>query len=458
MIALPNVLIPVVETLIERGCRPVVVGGYVRDGLLGIPSKDIDIEVFDVESLETLALYLQPFGQLNSVGKSFGVLKLRLEKIEVDFSIARLEKKVGEGHRGFEVTLDSSLEFKEAARRRDFTINAMGFDLKEKRLLDPYGGQKDLESKLLRVVDEETFVEDPLRLYRAVQFTGRFGLRPDEAFIPLAQKMVAQKMLGALPKERVFEEIKKLLLKSERPSVGFLLMREVGMLAYFKELQDLIGVPQDPIYHPEGDVWVHTMMVIDEMSKLHGDDEKQNLLLSLAALTHDLGKANTTKVVDGRIRAIGHELTGLPLCEQFMARLSDEKAVTEALLPLVKHHLKPLQFYKQGAKSAAILRLARSVNIEQLVLLAKADFLGRTTPEAKAGRFEAGEWLLERAAALHVRREPLPPLIQGRDLVKMGLHPSKAFKAILERAYEAQIEGLFKSHDEALIWLRKELA
>jgi len=458
MIALPTVLRPVVETLIERGCRPVVVGGYVRDGLLGIPSKDIDIEVFDVESLEALALYLQSFGQINSVGKSFGVLKLRLEKIEVDFSIARLEKKVGEGHRGFEVTLDSSLEFKEAARRRDFTINAMGYDLKEKRLLDPYGGQRDLASKLLRVVDEETFVEDPLRLYRAVQFTGRFGLRADEAFIPLAQKMVAEKMLDTLPKERVFEEIKKLLLKSDRPSIGFLLMREVGMLVHFRELQDLIGVAQDPTYHPEGDVWVHTMMVIDEMSKLHGDDEKQNLLLSLAALTHDLGKANTTKVVDGRIRAIGHERTGLPLCEQFMARLSEEKALTEALLPLVKHHLKPLQFYKQGAKSAAILRLARSVNIEQLVLLAKADFLGRTTPEAKAGHFEAGEWLLERAAALHVRREPLPPLIQGRDLVKMGLHPSKAFKAILERAYEAQIEGLFKNHDEALIWLRKELA
>jgi len=457
MIVLPPTLTPVVQRLISKGCRPVVVGGYVRDTLLGTSSKDIDIEVFDVENMDTLSRLLSSFGEINSVGKSFGVLKLRLDEMEIDFSIARLEKKVGEGHRGFEVTLDSTLEFKEAARRRDFTINAMGYDLKDERLLDPYGGEKDLESKTLRVVDEETFIEDPLRLYRAVQFVGRFELKPDEAFIGLARKMVAQKMLETLPKERLFEEIKKLLLKSERPSMGFSLMREVGMLVYFKELQDLIGLPQDPTYHPEGDVWVHTMMVIDEMSGLHGDDERENLLLSLAALTHDLGKANTTEVIDGHIRAIGHEQTGMKLCETFMARLSDEKALLEALLPLIKHHLKPLQFYKQGAKSAVILRLAKSVNIEQLVLLAKADFLGRATPEAKAGSFEAGVWLLERAAALHVKNEPLPPLIQGRDLLKMGLPPSKAFKAILERAYEAQIEGLFESHDEALLWLKEML-
>ena len=226
------------------------------------------------------------------------------------------------------------------------------------------------------------------------------------------------------------------------------------MLPYFAELQALVGVPQDPTYHPEGDVWTHTLMVVDEMTKLHSPDAKQNLLLSLAALTHDLGKANTTKMVDGRIRAIAHENTGVALCETFMVRLSDEKALIEALTPLIKHHLKPLQFYKQGAKRAAILRLAKSVNIEQLVLLAKADFLGRSTPEAARGVFEAGRWLSEQAKALDVSTQAQLALLQGRDLIKIGLDPSPAFKEILDAAYEAQIEGVFGTYKEAMGWLK----
>ncbi len=457
MIKLPSALTPVIENLLQHKLRPVVVGGFVRDALLGLPSKDIDIEVFGVKDLSTLASLLQPFGKVNTVGKSFGVVKLQLDGVALDFSLPRTEQKVAKGHKGFDVTLDGSLSFKEAASRRDFSINAMGYDLKECKLLDPFKGEHDLKQKRLTFVDAETFVEDPLRLYRGVQFAARFELQPTEELTRLAQKMVNDKMLEELPKERVFEEFKKLLLKSERPSQGFKVLDTFGMLPYFSELLALQGVPQDPLYHPEGDVWVHTLMVVDEMSRLHSDNREQNLYLSLAALCHDLGKSNTTEEVDGRIRAIGHENTGVPLTEQFLARLSDEKALFEKIIPLVKHHLKPLQFFKQGAKAAAIRRLANQVNISELVLVAKADYLGRTTPEAQAGAFEAGEWLLERAETLKVDKKPMDALLQGRDLIAAGLRPSKAFKTILHRSYEAQIEGEINTYEEALLWLQKEL-
>jgi len=457
MIKLPPSLDPIINDLIQREYTPVVVGGYVRDALLNIPSKDIDIEVFGLESLEKLEQLLLPFGKVHSVGKSFGVLKLQLSDIEVDFSVPRQEEKIAEGHRGFSVTLDSALSFEEAAIRRDFTINAMGYDLKAKKLLDPFGGQQDLEAKRLDIVNAETFVEDPLRLYRAVQFAARFELEATPRLLQLALNMVHQKMLDELPKERLFEEIKKLLLKSRRPSKGFVLMNAFRMLEHFPELKALQGVPQDPDYHPEGDVWVHTMMVLDEMTKLHGEDKKKNLYLSLAALCHDLGKADTTEMIDGRIRAIGHENTGMPLTEVFLGRLTEEKALIEKIVLLVKHHLKPMQFYKQGASSAAIRRLANQVNIEELILLAKADFLGRTTEEALKGDFIAGEWLQKRAEELNVINAPTPPLLQGRDLMQAGLTPSKNFKTILQQAYEAQMDGEITTHSEALSWLKKEL-
>ncbi len=457
LITLPSELDPLIATLISADLRPVIVGGYVRDALLNIPSKDIDIEVFGVESLEVLLPLLESFGVLNSVGKSFGVLKMQFEGLEIDLSIPRKEEKIARGHKGFDITLDSGLSFGEAARRRDFSINAMGYDIVSSQLLDPFHGREDLEKKILDMVDATTFIEDPLRLYRAMQFAARFELKPSFALIKLAQEMVHNTLLEELPKERVFEEFKKLFLKSKRPSIGFEVMDSFGMLEYFKPLKDLQGVPQNPKYHPEGDVWIHTMMVIDAMQKLHGADEKENLLLSLAALCHDLGKPATTKLEAGIIRAIGHENVGAEITEAFLERLTDEKQLIQNILPLVKYHLKPRQFYDQGAKSAAIRRLARAVNIRQLVLVAKADFLGRTTKEAHKGDFTAGDWLLERAKHLKVEEEALAPVIQGRDLIAQGLKPSKDFKTFLDAAYEAQMEGLFSTHEEGLIWLKESL-
>jgi len=453
-LTLPKELAKITDLLMDRGCQPVVVGGYIRDRLLGMDSKDIDIEVFGIESLELLESLLKPFGDVNSVGRSFGVLKVKVDGVEVDISLPRLEKKSGVGHRGFQITTDSSLSFNEAALRRDFTINAMGYDIKHNRVLDPYGGQDDLRKGILRVVNAESFVEDPLRLYRAMQFAARFELTLSKELVTLANTMVTEGMLNDLPKERVYDEFKKLLLKSRRPSIGLSTLVTLGIIKQFPELQALIGVEQDPVYHPEGDVWIHTLMVVDMATKLHSSDEKLNLQRSLAALCHDLGKANTTEKIDGRIRAIGHEHSGVALTVAFLARLTEEKALIENILALVKNHLAPMQFYKQGAKAPAIRRLANRVNIAELILLAKADFLGRTTAEAKEGRFIAGEWLQKQAKSLNIHKEPLVPLLQGRDLMRAGMEPSKVFKMILNDAYEAQMDDAFSTHDEALSWLK----
>ncbi|MBU1642972.1 HD domain-containing protein [bacterium] len=455
MIRLPSPLLPVVDHLIAKNCRPVVVGGYLRDTLLNIPSKDIDIEVFGIAALDQLETLLLPFGKVNSVGKSFGVLKLRLDDLEIDFSLPRREEKIAKGHKGFSVKLDGFISFTEAAERRDFTINAMGYDLTERKLLDPFNGQGDLREKHLNPVSTKTFAEDPLRLYRAVQLAARFELTVSQQLLDLAREMIRKKMLDELPKERIFEEFKKLFLKSRRPSIGFALMDQLGMLNYFPELKALKGVPQDPQYHPEGDVWTHTMMVLDAVTKLHGKDAKTNLRLSLAALCHDLGKANTTESVDGKIRAPAHEITGLALTQALLERVTDEKMLIEGILPLVRHHLKPLQFYKEGAGSADICRLANMVNIKELIILSKADFLGRSTDEAEKGEYRAGEWLEERADALHVLHAPLIPLLQGRDLINAGFTPSKRFKEILQKAYDKQLDGEIKKHEDALKWLKE---
>ncbi len=457
VLRLPQALITVTDTLITEGYRPIVVGGYVRDRLLGRSSKDIDIEVYGVESLASLEQLLAPFGDVNSVGKSFGVLKLSIGELDIDISLPRLERKTGIGHRGFDVTTDASLSFKEAALRRDFTINAIGYDIKEEQLLDPYNGQDDLSNALLRVVNAKSFVEDPLRLYRAMQFAARFKLTLSDELVTLANTMVKEGMLDELPRERVYDEFKKLFLKSEKPSIGLTALVTLGIIKQFNELYALIGVPQDPIYHPEGDVWTHTLMVVDEVTKLHTDDDRLNLQRSLSALCHDLGKADTTEIIDGRIRAIGHEVSGVALSETFLLQLTEEKALIENILSLVKNHLAPLQFYKQGAKAPAIRRLAKRVNIAELIILAEADFLGRTTSESRKGLFKAGIWLKEQADRLNVTHRPQAPLLQGRDLMKLGMRPSKKFSPILEDAYEAQMDDVFGNYEEALLWLKKRL-
>ena len=461
---LPKIIETISKRLHEHKAKAIVVGGSVRDHFLKLPSKDYDIEVYGLENMELLEKILSEFGSVNLVGKSFGVLKFVHEKEEYDFSFPRLESKVGKGHRGFDVETDGSMTFKQAALRRDFTINAMGYDIEEKAFLDPFNAHEDIDAHLLRHIDDKSFVEDPLRVYRAVQFCARFGYELAPETKKLCLNMVKTGLLEELPKERIYKEFVKLLLKSPKPSLGFEEMRELGMLCYFPELEAIIDVPQDPKWHPEGDVWVHTMMTLDAMVNICRsgcplpDTHKQKLKFMFAILCHDFGKATTTTTdEDGRIRAIGHEVEGLEPTKSFMYRLTSEHDFIESILPLVEHHLKPSQFYKNGAKSKAIRRLATKVNIEELVIVAKADFLGRTTEEALRGDYKAGEWLLEKAKGLKVQNKALDNLLQGRDLIALGLEPSPEFKMILDEVYELQIEGDLSTKEEALIYVKNRI-
>ena len=460
---LPKIIQTISTKLSKQNAKAIVVGGSVRDHFLDLPIKDYDVEVYGLDSLEALVSILEIYGSVNLVGKSFGVLKFSYEGEEYDFSFPRTESKVGSGHRGFDVEVDGHLEFDVAARRRDFTMNALGYDVQDQAFLDPFGGMKDIEAKRVRHIDDDTFIEDPLRVYRAVQFVARFGFTLDKETFLLCKKMVTEGMLEELPKERVYAEWKKLLLKSPKPSIGFELMRELGILERcFPELQAIVDVPQSPKWHPEGDVWVHTMLTLDAMAKLCRsgcplpDNEKYKLKMMFAILCHDLGKAtHTTIEEDGTIRSIGHEYAGVEPTKKLMYRLTDEHDFIESILPLVEHHLKPSQFYRNGAKAPAIRRLATKVNIEELVVVAKADFLGRTTEESLAGVYHAGEWLLEKSRDLDVVNKPLDCLLQGRDLIALGLKPSPQFKEILDAVYGEQIEGRIATREEAIQFVKE---
>jgi tRNA nucleotidyltransferase (CCA-adding enzyme) len=476
----------VVWGLVEQGLWPVIVGGSVRDHWLDRPIKDYDIEVYGVPSMEALRGALEAFGRVDEVGRHFGVLKIRIGEDEVDVSLPRTESKVGAGHRGFTVVTDGALDFATAARRRDFTINAMGYDVANDAWLDPYGGRKDLADRVLRHVDAETFVEDPLRVYRAVQFAARFEMKLDEETFALCRRMVMQGQLDELPRERVWAEWQKLLLRSKRPSIGFDLMRDLGITErYFPQLHAIIDVPQSPEYHPEGDVWTHTMMAVDAMAKeleIRNEkleiSDKDRLVYMLAILCHDLGKAtHTTIEYDGKvelydpsthyplltthsslhIRSIGHEAAGVDPTRAMLEKLTGEKALVEAVLPLVEHHLKPANYYRNGAKAKTIRRLSTKVSIRDLILVAKADFLGRDRDDARSGIDPAGEWLTERAQALGVYESPPAPLLHGRDLIALGMEPSPRFGELLDALYEEQLRGTIATRDEAMVWAKRRV-
>ena len=219
-----NFLLQILDKIVQNAATPVLVGGCVRDHFLDHEVKDYDVEVYGLTTLEELEAILKEFGSVNLVGKSFGIVKLTTQDMEYDFSFPRTENKISLGHRGFEVLVDGSLVFKEAAKRRDFTINAIGYDYKNKIFLDPFGGTEDIYKKQLKHIDDITFVEDPLRVYRAIQFSARFGFCLNISTLKLCKKIVKTNEFLLLSKERIYEEYKKLFLKSSKPSIGLELL------------------------------------------------------------------------------------------------------------------------------------------------------------------------------------------------------------------------------------------
>ena len=450
MLTLPEILEDILKDLQEIGATPIIVGGSVRDFFLNIPVKDYDIEIFGIDSLETIQKSLEKFASVKLVGKSFGVLTLRVNEYDFDFALPRIEKKIGNTHQDFEIITNANLSFKEAAIRRDFTINAIGYDFCTKDFLDPFNGINDLKNRVLKYIDDKTFIEDSLRVYRAIQFSARFDFSLDEKTFELCKKIVQNNELHFLPKERIYEEFKKLFLKSSKPSIGFELLKDLGVLKYFPELKALISCVQDPIYHPEGDVWIHTMMCLDELSRILKEenivDEYRKLYLFYAILCHDFGKPFCTKEINGKITSHKHESLGIEPTISFLSKLTNEKKFIEIVSSLVKNHLIPFQLYFAESSLKAIKRLSLKVNIEDLCLVCLADCLGRTIPD-KEKCPKATFWVLNKAKELDIHNEPIKAIVQGRDLIELGFKPSDKFKEILEFAFDLQIDENMKKDE-----------
>jgi tRNA nucleotidyltransferase (CCA-adding enzyme) len=434
----------------DAGGRALIVGGWVRDRLLGRDSKDIDIEVFGVPA-DRLRSLLETLGRVEAVGESFQVFKAG----DIDVSLPRRESKSGRGHRGFDVTGDPAMTVDEAARRRDFTINAISWDPLTNEYVDPFAGRADLERRVLRVVDPSTFPDDSLRVLRAVQFAARFDLTLDERTRSLCRAIP----LDDLPAERVWGEMEK-LLTAPRPSVGFALALELGVVGkLFPELQALVGCQQEPEWHPEGDVWVHTLQVIDQARVRVDDLERpQRIAVMLGAVCHDFGKPATTAFLDGRIRSIDHEEQGVGPATVFLDRLNvhsiDGYDVRRQVLGLVAQHLKPGMWFKvkDEVGDGAFRRLAQKVDLELLARLAVADCLGR-----EPGRFncDAMDWFLERARTLGVEHRPPAPILLGRHLLALGLPPGPRMGQILKAVYEQQLDGTVTTLEEGLTAARR---
>jgi tRNA nucleotidyltransferase (CCA-adding enzyme) len=431
-------IIEVARAIAAAGGRAILAGGYVRDRLLGEESKDYDVEVYGLP-LERLEEVLRGFGEVLAVGRAFGVLKVK--GLECDFSLPRRDSKSGPGHRGFLVELDPRLDFAEAARRRDLTINSMGFDPLTGEILDPHGGRRDLEARVLRAVDPAHFPEDPLRGLRVAQFLARFEMEPDSELWGLCAALD----LSELPGERLFEEFRKLLLKGRRPSLGLEFLRRSGLLRFFPELHAMVGVPQDPEWHPEGTVWEHTLLVVDEAAAARQGDAAEDLAVMLGALCHDIGKPQVTFEEGGRIRSPNHDEVGVAVAERFLLRLRAPGELIEKVCALVRHHLAPAQFVGSGATPKAFRRLARKleaagINARILLRLARADHLGRTTREALERRFPAGDEFIRRAEELAVEEQGIRDVVMGRHLIERGFEPGPAFGEILARSREVQDE------------------
>ena len=443
------------EAVDRAGGRVYFVGGLVRDRLLGRENKDIDVEVHGVTP-EALTQILETLGEPVAKGASFGVMGLRHS--ELDIAMPRRERATGRGHKDFAVFVDPFLGEEKAAMRRDFTINAMMENVLTGEVLDFFGGRRDLSAGILRHVSDESYAEDPLRVFRAAQFAARFDFAVAEETRAISSRMAVDALAG----ERVMGELEKALLKAERPSIFFEELRAMDQLGcWFPEIAALIGVPQPPRHHPEGDVWRHTMQVLDEAARLRAGAE-QPLWFMLAALCHDLGKPVTTAETDGRLHAYGHETAGLPIAQAFLARLTSETKLRQYVLNLTQLHMQPNMMAAQHAREKGFMKLFdRAVSPADLLLLARADFLGRQVVpadrEALAAEYAPTEQVLREMLALFDARMARP-FLQGRDLIAAGVEPGPRFHEALAYAHKLRLAGLDREEQlrQALGYIRKK--
>ena len=441
-----------------------LVGGTVRDRLLGVESKDFDVEVYGLEP-DRLREVLERIGRVNAVGEHFSVYKLVFyrpaqdrnndsskpssivesalqERFEIDVSLPRRESKAGRGHRGFVIEGDPSMSLEEAARRRDFTINAILYDPLTDETVDPYGGEQDLKRRTLRVVAADSFVEDSLRVLRAVQLAARFEMTIDPRTVELCRTID----LSDLPRERIWGEIEKLLTLTDHPSVGLNAALEVGVLdRLFPEIRVLVGHRSEA---DDSDAFQHTKLALDEAAKEARDLSKpKRIAVMLATLCHDPGKQLTSEKDHDALEPVRSVLNTLGL---YGVGGYD---VRSQVVALVREQLKPLEFYQAREKSTDgdFRRLAQRVDIDLLYRMAKSCAVAR----GPASSTIAEDWFIERARALGVEHGPPAPLLQGRHLVEAGYEPGPQMGRLLREVYELQLDGRVATLEEALAAARQ---
>jgi len=419
----------------RAGGRIVVVGGWVRDALLGRDAHDLDLEVFGLEP-EAIERVVSGFGFTRAVGRQFPVWRRNRDGLD----LASPRAGALDYRRDEPASLDAA--FRVAARHRDLTVDAIGFDPLDARRLDPWGGAEDLEARRLRAVDPETFVVDPVRLLRVARLRAALPAEPDAALVALCQGL----SLDDVPVERIAGELRRMLLDRWVPSRAFAWLAAIGRLDAFPPLARLVGVPQDPTWHPEGDVFVHTLMVVDrahEIAEALGGEARERLML--AALCHDLGKPETTTSEGGRIRSIAHEAPSARRAREWLGSLRFADRTVRAVEVLVERHLAPSQLVQQGAGPRAYRRLARAlaaadVSLVELERLARADHLGRTTEAALAGRYDAGPRFLAAAEDAGVRSGPRADVVTAAALMAHGIAPGPELGRLLRRCREIEDE------------------
>lgn len=447
----------VLAAIRQAGGRPVLVGGCVRDAIIapGQPAKDIDIEVYGV-SVDALADALSLGGRVvDVVGRSFGVLKVRAGSATLDISVPRRERKTSNGHRGFEVTPDTSMSMREASARRDFTMNALMHDPATGELFDFWGGRAHIRASVLRHTSM-AFAEDPLRVLRAVQFSARFGFRLAAETAALCSSLAPA--YAELPVERVWCEVEKIGAKGSHISAALGTLAATGWERHFPQLAALHGVPQDPRWHPEGDVHVHSGLAADQAARLADDaglTGTDRFVVVMAALAHDFGKVTHTQRNGGRITSHGHAAAGVEPAREYLAGIGCPESVIGRILPLIREHM----CCTGRPSNAAVRRLARRLvpsSLAELALVVGADRRGRGDPESAN---PAAAWL-EKAKDLKVTERPARGLLTGDHLIAAGMTPGPAFRPILADALAAQDAGQFSDEAGALRWLavRREAA
>ena len=428
MIKYPHKLEKIFVRLHKYGIRPIIVGGYIRDFFFARASKDIDIELYNVLSFSQLEEILKEFGSVNSVGKSFGVCKLFFEGLDLDFTLPRTDNKTGAGHKGFDVEIKADLDYKSASSRRDFTINSIGFDVIKKEILDPFNGLQDLKNSTLKAIDADSFKEDPLRVLRGVQFSARFDLNMDDKLFDLCKEMVQNQMLSQLSKERVFGEIQKLLLKAEKPSKGFVLLKKLSVLDEIPQLKLLCDAQ-----------YTKAILTLDEVAKLK-IDKKTKLCLMLTVLSYSFEKKQK-------------DFNNFKLTKEFISNWSDEKELLKHILLLLENYIYIRDISLKDVDDYFLYKLSTKVKIKELMLLANA--------KLKIDRDDEFEKVVksiqEGSKKLNILEDKMPPLLQGRDILNFNIKPSKEFATILKDAYDAQMKKVFTSHSDAIIWLKKYL-